>query len=1274
MLCSVHILKHKDAPPNLDEKNDDDDKEVLADPVMAQRRPYVLNVVVYKAQHLVPTHNMLRSSLNPFVSVRFNGNTKQSSVMPHNPNPIWNRRFEMPFLLPLDSDSIEVQIWNKVKGVPDKLIGAATFSYYKKRLTNRPFGPSWVNLYSSEHRSQEVSLLGAVIDKFEAKRQQPDTEYVGRVLVRLSVTSSSQRFPRLRDVTCNPASDPEADEYGLILHLYGASEVPVMGGKACVEVTIGQQRVKSKWVLGHNGVFHWREILEPIFQYLPKDPEQLPDVVINVYHQSGLSQRKMAYERIPAKYLMGRDRSFLLNGAVPVTNEFVRWEPRWRSLQHTNADPNRPHIVAGFLLCTLGFGPRRAMHGMPKNLLNSATARKALKCTIFQAANLPAADDGGSCDAFAVVRFAGREQQLSTVKGTTFPFWNERVHLEADIPIEHPPSVYLMVYHSGLLGHQLLGRCEILASDIMRFPNRLFRFPLYAEERPSLWERKGVTAGENVPYVLASFDLVDAGMRRGGGGGGTSTSGEAGAAGGPQALQKVVLTSKSFESFTVKVENIGLRKILSSTFGGLGNLKLFFDCPMADRNEEVVEVQCGKADGGNAEVMAPAMFDIKLPLNNLHGVPLRVRLCNGSLSSKPIGVVSVPVADFIDGQIERPPYYVASGSRVEEVLDEEGKEDAAEDAAGGAGEEQGDEEGGEDDEDAEDADEEGGEGDAKSEGQTAADAKVEDDRRGGGEEGGGEANTQLLRQLSSQSRDLNAGEEKVAADGASREKFRFPLPLPEKENVLKLDPRSANVGLVLPAYEAAGENKSIMDLLRKVETRKEEEVREEVELRAEYKQEHFVYKELVLRRGRAAGAERLPYDDEIVGAFPSVRAAVLKCFVRVAPQLQVEKEMLSKDDLLRPLKQLYDTDYVIRLYVYRGINLAPNERFFGIERANAYLRVRAGKNEFRSEPIKDELNPRFFQVVELPVHLPDNNDLVIGVHDSRELADELIGATEIDLEWRLLHELHRGPKEYRVLRRPGSSLSHGKLLLRLDILTSEEARRTKPDDHRPEAPIEYELRLVLWQTRNVKFAEAKDADKLVNQKVVVTANFAGEADGEVVKETDTAWEASSGNAEFNYRMKWPVQLPCRVPRVKVALWHESVGFTDTAIGEILLNLQPLFKKALREKQSETKQPPNWFPLRHPNFHDKKLGEVSLEFALVTAIEAEQNPVGEAQREPNVNPFLPDPKRNPPPWAVGTRALDMLQRRRMIAICVCLSLLTLPILFRFVLSKLASAVF
>ena len=79
-------------------------------PNIGERRIYVLNVLVYRTADYI-INSASGSAATPFVSARFNGNVISTEAQ--DPNLPWNRRLELPFSMPLRSDSIEIQLWEK---------------------------------------------------------------------------------------------------------------------------------------------------------------------------------------------------------------------------------------------------------------------------------------------------------------------------------------------------------------------------------------------------------------------------------------------------------------------------------------------------------------------------------------------------------------------------------------------------------------------------------------------------------------------------------------------------------------------------------------------------------------------------------------------------------------------------------------------------------------------------------------------------------------------------------------------------------------------------------------------------------------------------------------------------------------------------------------------------------------------------------------------------------------------------------------------------------
>lgn len=314
-------------------------------------------------------------------------------------------------------------------------------------------------------------------------------------------------------------------------------------------------------------------------------------------------------------------------------------------------------------------------------------------------------------------------------------------------------------------------------------------------------------------------------------------------------------------------------------------------------------------------------------------------------------------------------------------------------------------------------------------------------------------------------------------------------------------------------------------------------------------------------------------------------------------------------------------------------------------------------------PIKRDSSPDFYQVFELTTRIPGNNQLEIQVWDQGSFgSDDFIGSLVIDLEERLLSKngKYDGPREWSNLKTQLSDISQGSLHFKLDIFPEDVARRQKAEELQAPTTEDYELRVVIWNTKGVVPADDKeDQAKDINQQIIVTTNFEGRSGGDDKKQTDVAYFCAGGAAEWNYRMIWPVTLPCKVPRLRITMWDvPSFTGSDISVGEILYNLQPFFDKCIQDKKPVNHLQQKWHQLTHSNFQGKITGEVCLEFSLYSITEAKKLPAGEAQSEPNVAPYLPNPFRNPPPWAFSSRGFNMFGKYKKLIILVLILVLAI----------------
>ena len=187
----------------------------------------------------------------------------------------------------------------------------------------------------------------------------------------------------------------------------------------------------------------------------------------------------------------------------------------------------------------------------------------------------------------------------------------------------------------------------------------------------------------------------------------------------------------------------------------------------------------------------------------------------------------------------------------------------------------------------------------------------------------------------------------------------------------------------------------------------------------------------------------------------------------------------------------------------------------------------------------------------------------------------------------------------------------------------------------------------------------------------VQYNFTGEG-GDSERSTDISW-TTDGDTTWNWRFKLPVKLPCKIPRIKFKMWDAGLLTGDQFIGEVSFNFAKFFKETFESRRPKNVMHKQTLNFVHSNFMEEKLGSIHFEASILMQSEADVDPVGEAQNEPNKNPYLAPPQRNPPPYQVlsgGLYFLLMLSRLKYVIFGLLFLCIAGPLIIPIVLASVA----
>ncbi|XP_069477691.1 fer-1-like protein 6 [Ambystoma mexicanum] len=236
-----------------------------------------------------------------------------------------------------------------------------------------------------------------------------------------------------------------------------------------------------------------------------------------------------------------------------------------------------------------------------------------------------------------------------------------------------------------------------------------------------------------------------------------------------------------------------------------------------------------------------------------------------------------------------------------------------------------------------------------------------------------------------------------------------------------------------------------------------------------------------------------------------------------------------------------------------------------------------------------------------------------------------------------------------LFHRDKPGMEQGRVRMWVDMFPTDMPLPGPPVDISPRKPKGYELRIIIWNTEDVVLEDENIFTGQRSSDIYVKGWLKGLEDDN--QETDVHYNSLTGEGNFNWRFVFPFfYMPAekqmvvskrenifslekterKIPAVLVLqVWDFERLSSDDFLGSIEMNLQGFHRGAKNAKSCDLSMTTG---IREENkisiFQQKRIrgwwpfvksgeltGKVEAEFHLVTAEEAEKNPVGRARKEP-----------------------------------------------------------
>ncbi|RHY24406.1 hypothetical protein DYB25_000601 [Aphanomyces astaci] len=1111
--------------------------------------------------------------------------------------------------------TIAVKDWDRIGS--DEVVA---HSYQSLRLIRKmctasstgAYGPMWLNLYGAPLTFTSSVIPGENTAKGEMNLF-PDlaSYYRGRILVTFDIRPNERHLDevnqRIKATPLPRTLFPPTAAYKLRAFVGTGTDIPQMSSlsgagtrnsKMQILITIGLYELAFERKDNVKGLVVWNQLLESDLLILPADATQIPDIFVYLCKGKADGRKQVSYRRYKATELL---------------EQAMGNDPSWVSLKEDpSVDALGDDVFPGNILMNLGFGTDDTASrtlAKWKSVANvdrlSQRHKYQVRVNVFQGRNLPSMDDNGLADPYITVRFNGEQQKLAVKKKTVNPLWYETVTFDVDLPPEdllhYSPQVILRVMDwdagIGSSAHDYIGSSFL---PILASDVRTINDARPDPEpkwHPLVQQEEGDTDGQ----ILASIVVIK--LDR------------------PDAVlpPPPSIVPKTRVAY-LEIIVLGLRDLKPYQFLPIQLPYIEFNLGSSDHaNQEMKTEKSKRPSGANPNYLQRIVREVELPEDSLFAPMLNILVKDtrlGGWYTPLIGNASINMSTKIPwGKGYIPPQSLDLDNIEEKTADED-------------------------------------------------DGEVSEE-------------ASLLPRTSLKAKDIGAGV--FGALELMNVQVDLSNPSLWTDEGIRSTQLSTQLSVDSDADQGGADE---YETKRKKYMKNRDDLSEELEASVLKTKPFETYKlttgqkkkkKSLLSLLKLGGAKTSKSAQAQNGSGSFHVAGVFKGLIRV---------MLKESDppLVNLSKLLHPQPYIVRIYVLNGEGFQPMDPGFDGKpgKSDPYLVLQLGKTKIndRKNYLDDVVDPDFYKLFEINCDFPGASTLTLNAYDYDLIGtDDLIGSTQVDLEdrffdkhWQLLGDEYKsserwGPKpvEQRTLYVSTSRAPMGHLKLWIDILTPKEGAVYPPVDIALPPPITFELRVVVWKTKEVpSFDELTDMNDLFVRC---------QLEGSDYQDTDIHWRAKKGKASFNWRMKFPVTLGhkqhnSKFPYFKMQMWDKDVFSASDCIAEGILDMSPHFKKASMLKApfqvfQDTKPKPKvketssaqrdnaairsikestglwdtdptdstWIKMERLNRETnvkEPMGAVCISMELVPVEKAKIQAVGFGRSDPNNTPFLPPP--------------------------------------------------